>query len=65
VEDEDGTEDGGGGTGDGTEMRADFETGEQAKKDNDWQSGNESGEPPMAEGIVNLVPSHRQSSRGK
>jgi hypothetical protein len=65
VEDEDGAEDGGGGAGDGAKVRADFETSEQAEKDDYGKCGDEGGEPPVAEGIVNLVPSHRESSRGK
>jgi hypothetical protein len=46
-------------------VRANFETGEQAEQDDDGQRGNEGGEPPMAQGIINLIPSHRDSSRGK
>jgi len=65
VEDEDGAEDRRGGACDGAEVRADFETGEQAKKNNDGEGGDEGGEPPVAEGIIDLIPSHRQSSRGK
>lgn len=63
VEDQDGAENRGCGAGDGTEMGADFEAGEQAEKNNDGQSGNERGEPPMSQGIIDLIPSHRQSSR--
>jgi hypothetical protein len=39
VEDEDGTENGGGGAGDGAEVRANFETGQETEKYNDRQSG--------------------------
>jgi hypothetical protein len=39
VEDQDGADDGGSGASDGAEMRANFEAGEQAQKDNDWKSG--------------------------
>jgi len=65
MEDQDGAENRGCGAGYGTEMGSDFEASEQAEKYNDGQSGNERGEPPMAQGIIDLIPSHRQSSRTK
>src|SRR5271163_4699904 len=65
VEDEDGAENGGGGAGDGAEMRANFEAGEQTEKNDDGESGDERREPPMAQGIIDLIPSHGQSSKEK
>jgi hypothetical protein len=65
VKDENGAENRGGGASDGAEVGADFETGEQTEKNDYGKRGDEGGEPPMAEGIVNLIPSHRQSSGGK
>ena len=62
VEDEDGAEDGGCGAGDGANVGADFETGEQAEKDDDGERGDEGGEPPMMEGIVDLGPGHSEPS---
>ena len=65
VEDQDGAENCGGGACDGAEVRADFEAGEQAEKYNDGQSGDKRGEPPVAEGIIDLIPSHSWASRTK
>src|SRR5271167_2124480 len=64
VEYEDGAENCSGGASDGAEVRANFEAGEQAEKNHDGQSGDQRGKPPMAQGIVNLIPSHRNSSSG-
>jgi hypothetical protein len=50
--------DGGGGTCDGAEVRADFEAGEKSEKDDDGKCGDESREPPVAKGVVHLIPSH-------
>src|SRR5579859_1128372 len=47
VEDEDGAKNRGSGAGNGAEMGADFEAGEQAEKDNDGKRSNESGEPQI------------------
>ena len=65
MEHQDGAENRRCGAGDSTKMGADFEAGEQAEKNNDGQSGKERGEPPVAQGIIDLIPSHRQSSRRK
>ena len=65
VENKDGAEDGGGGACDGAEVGANFEAGEQAEKNDNGQSGNQRREPPMAKGIINLIPSHGWASRAK
>ena len=62
MENKDGTKKGGCGAGNGAEMGADFEAGEQAEKDNDGKRSNESGEPPVVEGIVNLSPGQGKAS---
>ena len=58
AEDEDGAEDGGGGAGDGAPVGADFKPGEESEEDNDGEGGDQGGEPPVAEGIVDLCPGH-------
>jgi hypothetical protein len=65
VENKDGAENRGCGSGDGAEVRANFEAGKQAEKNDDGQSGDEGGEPPMAEGVINLIPSQSWASRTK
>ena len=62
MEDKDGTKKGGCGAGNGAEMGADFEAGEQAEKDNDGKRGNESGEPPMVERVIDLSPGQGKAS---
>jgi hypothetical protein len=58
VEDEDGAENSGGGACDGAEVGADFEASQQAEKDDYGESGDECREPPVAQRIINLIPSH-------
>jgi hypothetical protein len=65
VEDEDGTENRSGGASNGAEVGADFKTGEQAEKNDYGQSGDKRGEPPVAQRIINLVPSHSWPSGTK
>ena len=62
MKNEDSDEDGGGGSGDGAEVCANFETGEQTKKNDDGKRGDESGEPPMSKRVVTLIPGHRRTS---
>jgi len=62
VEDEDGAKNRGSGAGNGAEMGADFEAREKAEKDNDRKRSNESGEPPVVEGIVDLSPGQGKTS---
>src|SRR5882762_1410201 len=52
------------GPGDGTPVWPHLEAGEQSEQYNDWQRGNQSGEPPVAKRIVHLRPSHHPSSKG-
>ena len=62
MEDEDGAKNRGSGAGNGAEMGADFEAREKAEKDNDRKRSNESGEPPVVEGIVDLSPGQGKTS---
>ncbi len=62
VEDEDGAQDGSGGAGDGAKVNADFETGEQAEKDEDGKRSDESGKPPVVEWVVDLRPGQGKAS---
>jgi hypothetical protein len=43
-------------------MGADSKASEQAEKNYDGKRGNESGEPPMVKGVVDLSPGQRKAS---
>src|SRR6266481_7090797 len=49
---------------DGTPVWPHLEACEQSEQYNDWQRGNQSGEPPVAKRIVHLRPSLHPSSQG-
>lgn len=60
MENENGAKDGGCCSGNGAEMRAHLEAREQAEKHENGQRGNESGEPPTAQGVVDLSPGQKK-----
>ncbi len=62
AKDSDGDDNGRGSTGDGAPMRANFQAGKQAKEHDDGERGNKGGEPPVAERVIDLGPSHPRSS---
>jgi hypothetical protein len=46
-------------------MRPHLEAGQETEQHNDGQSCHKSGKPPTAHGIVNLIPSHGQTSKAR